>query len=407
MLNLDPPPNTPQITWPKLKDWLYKLWQIVRGLTFGGDANTYSAAIFASSSSGDGAPSDSLNGGNNGFISSYANLRRRSINGSFNVAQLPAITVTSPVAGLYGGPDHFAASNTAGGSFTQSQSNFSFGGISRKCILQQVSSVMTNNAGSNLWSGVLQAYEGFQVFDMVGSPMSISFLFNANWSGTVTVAVRFVRGTVFCYVTTFTCVANIPRFVSITTPPVPSGVTVAPDNVYTADVWIGAANAGTFNTSTLNAWQSANAITANTYTNWCVTPSNFIAVAELQVEKGPPTTFERWEVGYEYQQCLRYLNAFGGQAPLLRGVTASTTTAGRIGMPLQVPMRAPAVIHNLVGLQVYDGVNAFAISSIAVDYSGTMMIEYDVNMGGTWGAVPRPAVLFQQVSSCYVLAELI
>ena len=46
---LDPPPNMPTLVWPKLKDWLYKLWTLVKGLTanltFGGDAGTYSAAI--------------------------------------------------------------------------------------------------------------------------------------------------------------------------------------------------------------------------------------------------------------------------------------------------------------------------------------------------------------------------
>lgn len=49
---LDPPPNMPSLVWPKLKDWLFKLWKLVTtavtqltGLTFGNDAATYSAAI--------------------------------------------------------------------------------------------------------------------------------------------------------------------------------------------------------------------------------------------------------------------------------------------------------------------------------------------------------------------------
>lgn len=54
MANLDLPPNAPHFEWQRMKDWLYKLWKsVVQGLTFGGEANTYSAAIFSSAGQSD------------------------------------------------------------------------------------------------------------------------------------------------------------------------------------------------------------------------------------------------------------------------------------------------------------------------------------------------------------------
>lgn len=46
MPSLTPPPTGPTLDWRVFRDWLYKLWKAVTGLTFGADTTTYSAAVF-------------------------------------------------------------------------------------------------------------------------------------------------------------------------------------------------------------------------------------------------------------------------------------------------------------------------------------------------------------------------
>lgn len=53
MTTLDVPPSGPNFDWRVFRDWLFKLWREIKGLTFGGGAFSYSAAISASASTGD------------------------------------------------------------------------------------------------------------------------------------------------------------------------------------------------------------------------------------------------------------------------------------------------------------------------------------------------------------------
>ena len=53
MPTLDLPPNTPEFVWPRMKDWLYKLWRAVRNISSTGDGNT---TILGPLSIGSGGP---------------------------------------------------------------------------------------------------------------------------------------------------------------------------------------------------------------------------------------------------------------------------------------------------------------------------------------------------------------
>lgn len=53
MPKLDIPPEGPELTWHTMRDWLYKLWLNVKGLTFGADSSTYSSAILATAGQSD------------------------------------------------------------------------------------------------------------------------------------------------------------------------------------------------------------------------------------------------------------------------------------------------------------------------------------------------------------------
>lgn len=114
MPKLDIPPEGPELTWHTMRDWLYKLWLNVKGLTFGADSSTYSSAILSAAGQGDGAGQTllGLNGAwpafnalkgtsqtttTSAIISSYSSTpvnTNSCFNGSTGI-------FTTPVAGLY------------------------------------------------------------------------------------------------------------------------------------------------------------------------------------------------------------------------------------------------------------------------------------------------------------------
>lgn len=53
MPKLDLPPDGPALTWHTMRDWLYKLWLNMKGMTFGADDSTYSSAILSTAGQSD------------------------------------------------------------------------------------------------------------------------------------------------------------------------------------------------------------------------------------------------------------------------------------------------------------------------------------------------------------------
>jgi hypothetical protein len=401
MPSLTPPPTGPTLDWRVFRDWLYKLWKSVTGLTFGSDSSSYSAVIMGSSAAGDGAGQvGSVTGATGGgSYFGYISGRNRIINGSCDIAQRASKTFTAGQQG-YAGPDRYAVlQSTPGGSVTQSQGSLTYQTVSYATVSQIMTTAATDLTTNRFWSGIIQTIEGSNCYDMVGQPVVVSFLFLANWTGTATVALRDPLGNQ-AFIQTFACTANVVTYVAVSAPPVPNFIPRS--NLGGLSIWIAAQNNGTYQAAVTSTWQNTGGgtspIQATGTTNWSTTINNTIAVTNLQVEVGNvPTPFERRSYPSEYILCNRYCVTYPGGAPL-KGVTSGGLSA-RVSLHFPVQMRVIPTVTGLIGLNFYDGAATPTVSSIATNYSTIYVAEYDLNMSTPWVTPSRPALLYQQVSN--------
>lgn len=247
--------------------------------------------------------------GSQGAISGF---RNRIINGACDIAQRRLSVAVMSGAGVYGGPDRFLAVNSnGGGQFTQSKESLVFQGLVRSTVRHTVDTAISSAAASNYWYGIFQIIEGFNSYDLRGKPVSVSFIFNTNVSGTYSVSLRDGASNQ-SYVTTIVAVANTPQMVKISVAAIPLAASIPNSNAMGLQISVGFLNTGTYQTATPNTWQSGNFASAAGATNWGATAGNFIELTELQLEEGSVATpFERRSYGAELALCQRYAEMFG------------------------------------------------------------------------------------------------
>jgi hypothetical protein len=246
-------------------------------------------------------------------VAAYLSGRNRAMNGACLIAQRPSLTLAttagSTVSG-YGGPDRYRCSNSAGGSFTQLQASFTYAGRNTLAVKQTVNTLMTDSGTSNYWGGISQYIEGFNVADLIGQPITVSFLFCASLAGSYTLSVRDGTNANSCLFH-FVAAANTPTRYVFTTPPVPLAAAIPWSNTAGLSIMIGAINSGNYITGAANEgqWIAGNYIAiANGSFNWgFVSTGAFIAASEIQVEAGPiATPFERVDYAVDLTRCMRY-----------------------------------------------------------------------------------------------------
>jgi hypothetical protein len=272
----------------------------------------------------------------------YVSGRNRIINGDCRLAQRGSSVAVSGTVNLWGGPDRYRATmQAAGGQFTQSASTFvDLNGVTVNWVAQTCNTPATNLAGTNYWSGIAQAIEGTNCFDLRGNPVSISFLFRSNIAGTFTVVLR--DSTTWSYASTFTVLANTTTKVVVNIPAIPLATSVPNTAGIGLQVNIGALNNGTFQTATTNAWQNATYLVAAGTTQWQATAGNFIAVTNLQLEKGLDTEFEQVSFTNLIAQCQRYYQT--GYSPT--GGYGQTIAANQYPVRFGIAMRTtPALSY--------------------------------------------------------------
>lgn len=265
--------------------------------------------------------------------------KNRIINGSCDIAQRTSGTYTTGVSG-YSGPDRFFANNSStGGSFTQTQGTLTYAGITKNCITQTVTAGITSVSGTNFWAGIKQNIEGFNIYDLLGQNITISFIFSTNIAGTHSIALK-DGTTANSYLATFVALANTPTKYTFTIP-LPSYLGIPESSAAGLQLYIDAQNQGTYQTSTLNAWQSGSFHTASTQTLWSTTIGNFISVTDLQLEAGNiATLYERRGLPLELLLCQRYYQTFVGA---LVAYNTGGTGNGNETMITGTPMRTTAV----------------------------------------------------------------
>lgn len=272
----------------------------------------------------------------------YVSGRNRIINGDCRVQQRSSATFTQGTGG-YAGPDRFNGVNvgTAGGSFTQSSGTIVEGGVTRQAVVQTVVTPISNTLGSNFWTGIAQNIEGTNCFDMVGKPISVSFLFRTNVTGNYTVALGENSNT-FLY--QFSAVANVPVRVAFTAP-ANLNLAIASNGLV---VQVGAINTATYQSPTNNSWLTGQYKTVAGSTNWGATAGNYISLTELQVEIGnSPTVFEVENISTQVAKCQRYYAV----------ITSSIRWWATTGQTIQtVPLVWPVTMRTTPSI-VYSGSN--------------------------------------------------
>jgi hypothetical protein len=296
--------------------------------------------------------------------------RNRIINGSCRIAQRGSLVCASGQSG-YGGPDRFTAGNgNAGGQFTQSAGAITWGGIALPAVVQTVNSPLTNSSGGNYWSGISQAIEGANCFDLLGQPATVSFIFNASRAGNYSFALRDYVSTNNSFVTTFNyAAANTPQKIVITIPTIPTSLTTT--NTNNGGMWlnIGFINTGgTYQTSTLGVWQTGNYIYAAGSMNWSVAANDFIAATNIKLEAGSKATvMEPIQFGHELLLCQRYYQFFGNGQFIGAGSCNSSTLAYMM-IDNAAGMRVVPTITQS-NTQIYCGA-VVNVTSVGNNYSG-------------------------------------
>lgn len=301
-------------------------------------------------------------------VSDLGGARNRIINGDCRIQQRPSLALPNGTAG-YGGPDRWYATNAqGGGQFTQSAGTIFDGAVPKPCVAHTVNNVATDLTTNKYWTGFVQFIEGYNVWDLLGQPVVISFLFRSNVAGTYSVALRDANPATYSYVSTFTVLANTTTRVVINVPAVPTAATIPNTNAVGMQLWVGSqqVSAGTFATSTLNAWQAGNFITSNNATLWSIVPGASIAMTDVQIEAGSNVTpFERRNIDVEMSMCQRYFqqgNAFVAGYNLT-GQYVTTWVQYRTGM-----RDTPTVTVSPNGLS-----NATTVASFSNTYNGVAL----------------------------------
>jgi hypothetical protein len=241
---------------------------------------------------------------NNLAVTPYT-FRNRVINGNCNIAQRTAFTATAGTYS-YGGPDRFYIQNqSSAGEVTQSQGTITYNGSVYTSVTQTINTALGLVTGTYYMSGIEHLIEGLNCYDLRGKPVTISFIFNTNVSGTYSVALQ--DSGYNSYVTTFNAVANVPQQVVVHIPMLPLTLDIAATPNLGMMLWIGPINTGTVETATINEWIPGNYIVATGSTNWGMTAGNFIAATNIQLEEGTEATpFETLPREIQTEQCYRY-----------------------------------------------------------------------------------------------------
>jgi hypothetical protein len=230
------------------------------------------------------------------------------INGGCIVNQRNAIAATTGVS-TYGGPDRYLAANQAGGQFNQSLTTITYGGITLDAIAQTVITANTAFTGSNYWFGISQPIEGYNAYNLLGKPVTVSTIFSTNVTGTFAVALRDGTGA-NSFVSTFSAVSGVPVKITIPIASLPTSLVVPQGPGIGMFLNIGALNTGTFQAPTLNSWLTGDSFSASGGTNWGATAGNFIALTQLKIDIGVVATpFNDFDIGLETLKCQRYFYA--------------------------------------------------------------------------------------------------
>ena len=301
-------------------------------------------------------PADGGSGGTNPQGGNILSMTLRNLidNGAFNVAQRYGGTATNAVNGLWP-VDRWGSFNSTTARLTFQQLASSIPGFANK-----LRAVVTA-AGTPAAGDIHQVTHAFENLTMAplnfgtanAAALVLSFTAVCSVAGTYCISVCNYVGS-RSFVVPFTLVANTPTRIVI---PIPGD---------TGGAWVGwGASAGwgsvrfnfgagsSYQTSTVNAWQTGNFATTPTATSLVASPGASFDLYGVQLEVGTAATaFETLPYSYELQRAQRFLPVLGGGSSITDDIGAvlfGTTSAGTASIPFWVPARIPPTGYAVTG----------------------------------------------------------
>jgi hypothetical protein len=266
----------------------------------------------------------------------------------------------------------------------------------------------TQTPSGDMFSSLDQYIEGFNVANLglgtaSAKTITVSFWVRSSVTGTFSVTVS--NTTDRSYVTEYSIsAANTWEYKTITIPGVTSGTWLTTTGIGLALIFtVASSSTGTFTTSTLNQWQSANVRASTNQTNLSVTNGATWDITGVQLEEGSTaTSFDYRPYGTELQLCQRYYYRLkaGAAGENFNVGYCDTTTVATLMTNFLVSMRsAPTALEQSGTAGDYTVIHAgtnTACSSVPTFSSATtdnLRVSFTVASGFTAGrgAIGRAA----------------
>jgi hypothetical protein len=234
--------------------------------------------------------------------------RNRLDNGDARIAQRPGLSLATGAVG-YGAADRWKAGNglAAGTLYTSQTYLTDQNGVQKTCVFQRCDAIFTTPTGGNVLHGFYQAIEGYNINDLIGKQVTVSFIFKSNVAGLYPVALRDAGNTTCCVQTFNYPVANAAQYVALTFPAIPMSW-VIPALSGVGLVLNIAAIAGTsqYVAPSTGSWLSGYYLGAAGCVNWGGAVNNQINATDIQLEEGiVATPFERLPYAIQFARCQR------------------------------------------------------------------------------------------------------
>lgn len=297
---------------------------------FRGKINSNFSAV-ASAVDGNTGRLDDLEAGPPDSYGQLAGMRNRIINGNMMIAQQGG-SFTAPASSSYT-LDQWFVGKVGSAVFNVLQSTLPFLGAKYQHYTQVTTAQASLAAGDVIWHG--QHLEGYNVADLIGKPINLSFIVQSPKTGKHCIALG-NSGADRSYVASYNVdAANTPQKVSI---PIPQGLIEAGTWNWTTGRGVivnFVLAAGTnWHTATENAWVTGGKYGAAGMVNVLDTVGNVFAFSEVQLEPGNvDTPFERRPFSFELSLVYRYyepLDVVFGNAPSTQYQTHSWTVPKRV-----------------------------------------------------------------------------
>jgi len=226
-------------------------------------------------------------------------------------------------------------------------------GFSRSLRLTQVSATA---ADPNDVYYIAQKIEGYNSADFNwgtanAKTVTVSFWVKSSVTGTYSFTLQNINGTRRSYVTTYTInAANTWEQKTITIAGDTSGIWETTNSSGITVIW-DLGSGSSYQTSTLNAWQTANVFQSSSATRWIGNSGATFFLTGVQLEVGTvATSFDFRSYGTELALCQRYaLMAMNGIQNGLLGFCNGSQAVHYVNISCPVPLRGSPSVTQTVG----------------------------------------------------------